>query len=138
MLVERKSVGNDQCMCPLRRLVVGLALAGNPAHASGPIDLPREFADCAGRYSAMLEHAWLMQLPEAEEYARLRAAFVSLLEASGGGTAGDGLHLRIDSKVAHARLLHLSSFGRDREIAGIARRRSEAHLSRCRRLVLGG
>lgn len=129
----------DEVMSGLKTLGLGaIALVAGAAQASTPVDLPREFATCAGRYSAMVEHAWLMQAAEAEDYARLRGAFVSLLEATDEGAGVSRLHRRVDAKAAHAQLLQVATFSTDPERASLAQQQSEAHLAACRRLVLGG
>ena len=51
-------------MCSLKTLasaaVCNLAALGAPAFAGQSLDLAREFANCTGRYSALMEHEWLM------------------------------------------------------------------------------
>ena len=64
------------------------------------------FATCTGRFSAELEHAWLMGNPETESIAHRRAQFEDLLYA----VATDGEHRnllnrRINAKQAHAQIL---------------------------------
>lgn len=130
---------NDQEMSGLKRLALAIsACAALPSHAMTPIDLPYEFATCAGRYSAMMEHAWLMRLPEAETYAKMRSAFISLLEATDDGPEKIRLGQRIDAKVAQANLLRTATFQSDADLARMAREQSDLSLAMCRRLVLGG
>ena len=120
---------------------VGIALftlIAGQVQAGTLIDLPREFATCAGRYSAMMEHAWLMHDPEADEYMRLRSSFVALLEATDTGPGEVSFHRRIDAKFAQAALLQTATFSQKPEVADQARHQIDAHLSFCRQLVLGG
>lgn len=114
--------------------VVATGVCATPATS----DLSRDFAGCVGRYSAMLEHAWLMQAPEAEEYERLRGAFLSLLDAVGNTSSPDALNHRIEAKVAQATLLQQASFGTDAARSEWAQERSEEFLASCRYLLLDG
>lgn len=114
---------------------VALATFSCPAVAAG--GLPHEFADCAGRYSAMLEHAWLMSEPAAD-YERTRDAFVALLEAVDAAPTATVLGRRIEAKAAQAELLRAATFGSDADQAEWARRRYEILLGLCRRLLLDG
>ena len=99
-------------MCALKTLAMTLVvLASSHGAARAMIDLPREFATCAGRYSAMMEHAWLMQAPEAAEYARLRAAFLALVDAVDDGPGGVTINRRVEAKAAQAELLRMATFG---------------------------
>ncbi len=112
-----------------------LTLSFLPARAM--TDLPQVFAECAGQFSATMEHAWLMQDPRADEFAADREAFLSLLEAA-GGEGGDALNRRIAAKAAQASLLQQAAFGTDSDAALWARRRAEGQLATCRLLLLGG
>lgn len=118
--------------------ITALALFAQPLHASMALDYPKEFASCAGRYSAMMEHAWLMESPRAGDYERMRETFITLLEAIDGGPGKVRLHRRVDAKFAQASLLHLATFSLEPEIAERAEEQVESHLAFCRGLVLGG
>ena len=123
----------------MKTLVVGCLASVLLAPAAGAaIDLPRAFAECAGRFSASMEHAWLMQDPGADRFERDRAAFVDLLDAVGGASGRQALAQRIDAKAAQARLLQEASFGTDSERAAWALRRADEQLATCRLLLLGG
>lgn len=116
-------------------LCLGLlvASAALPARAQPEIASDRAllFAACAGRYSATMEHAWLMGQDGAEARDR-RAVFVDLLEALQPQAVAQGLtgpallQARIAAKAAQARLLNLASFhtepGQQRRAHAAARR----------------
>ena len=118
--------------------ITALALFAQPLHASMALDYPKEFASCAGRYSAMMEHAWLMESPNAGDYERMRETFITLLEAVDDGPGKVRFHRRIDAKIAQASLLRLATFSLEPEIAERAGEQVETHLAFCRGLVLGG
>ena len=108
----------------------------SPAFAQG--DLAYTFAECAGRFSAEMEHAWLMNDPDADTFERDRASFVVLTTASMAPDQGrDVLGHRIEVKLAHAALLQQATFSpvpvRARAAGDTARR----HLTACRALLLG-
>lgn len=116
--------------------LIALVLSGLPAKAT--TDLPRTFADCAGRFSATLEHAWLMQDSRADEFASHRRTFLSLLEATGADTDGAMLNRRVAAKAAQAALLQQAAFGTASDASRWANDRAEAQLATCRLLLLGG
>lgn len=116
--------------------LVALTLSTLPARAM--TDLPNTFADCAGQFSATMEHAWLMQDPRAEEFDGHRQAFLSLLEAVGAEPDGAMLNRRIAAKAAQAALLQQAAFGTDSDASRWAGRRAEAQLATCKLLLLGG
>lgn len=123
----------------MKTLAVGyLALMLLASAAGAAVDLPRAFAECAGRFSASMEHAWLMQDPDAAAFERDRAAFAGLLDAVGAPQGQQVLALRIDAKAAQARLLQEARFGTDSDRAAWALRRAEEQLATCRLLLLGG
>lgn len=126
-------------MGALKRMSVGAvaaSLLAVPVRAGE--DLPRVFANCAGQYSAMMEHAWLMQDPRADEFAGRRASFLSLLEATADATDPLALSRRIEAKAAQASLLREAAFGTDADRAKWASHRAEAQLATCKLLLLGG
>ncbi len=114
-----------------------LSVWGTQSAALDP--LIRTFAGCAGRFSAEMEHAWLMSDARAEEHEAYRASFVSLLDAAVG--AGEGrsvLRSRVETKMAHAALLTLAEFSMDQDRSRTAQKTAVAHLSACKNLLLGG
>ncbi|MCB1333183.1 MAG: hypothetical protein KDK26_05910 [Roseivivax sp.] len=97
------------------------------------------FAVCTGRLSATMEHQWLMSDPKADETEAMRAYFVSLLTASmedSGMDPREVLNLRIEAKMAHARLLTRASFARDARDARTAQRMAAQYVAACRSLLL--
>ena len=104
-------------------------------------DLSVTFATCTGRFSAAMEHGWLMGTASDRLEAE-RAAMIHLLEAvTPAGLAPEAghalLHRRIEAKFAHARLLQRGTFGTDPAEGRQALRLAEIHLSFCRSLLLG-
>lgn len=102
-------------------------------------DLTREFAYCAGRYSAEMEHSWLIGDPSADEQAERRASFVALLEAIMPEESGPSvLDHRISAKVAHAALLARASFAEDTETRDQSRVRAARLIRSCDGFLLQG
>lgn len=97
------------------------------------------FASCAGRFSAEVEHAWLLNDPIAEDYGLLRSGFVSLLDATTTAENADlALNHRVNSKHAHAQLLQTATFDPDATKANAARQTAKHFLDQCNLLILGG
>ena len=100
-------------------------------------DIARTFAGCVGRLSAEMEHAWLVDGPEADRIAADRGEMLMLLEATQPmESARDYLAYRIDVKMAHAALLTQASFGQNPQSAENARRLALVYTSQCRDLLL--
>lgn len=120
-------------------LVAGaLTILGLMPVSSRDVDF-QTFAGCAARYSAEMEHAWLMSDPIADELQDRRSQFLALLEATIPADRGrDVLSYRIETKLAHASLLTLATFNSDARRAHSARIVAEHHLSTCSALLLGG
>ena len=99
----------------------------------------KSFAGCAGRFSAEMEHAWLLNDAKAQDYELRRGGFVSLLEATTTAENAEFvLSHRVNSKHAHARLLQTATFGSDETKASAARRTAKQYLDQCNLLILGG
>ena len=117
-------------------LLAFFALA-RPALASG--DLHIVFAGCVGRFSAEMEHAWLMGDGSADTYEGHRSAFISLMEATmPEGSGSRVLHQRLDHKMAHASLLTLATFGTDARRARAASLAAKSYRLECEQLLLRG
>lgn len=96
------------------------------------------FAECAGRFSAEMEHAWLLNDPAADMFEEDRAYFVTLTDASRAQDQGRLiLNHRIEVKLAHAALLQQASFGPQPDRAAAARYIADRHIVACRSLLLG-
>ncbi len=109
-------------------LAVGLSTSG-PAMAD---PLLREFAVCAGRFSALVEHQWMVDGPASEFSARQRDSLLSLVEAvMGPEEAGTAMAWRIDAKVSQRRLLDQGWFADD----PVAKVRSAQLLQACADLI---
>ena len=115
----------------LKTLLILLILLPLPVRA----DQDRMIADfvaCAGRYSAELEHAWLVDGAAAEGIARRRAHFIDLIAAAlPADSHRQALHLRILAKAAHGALLREALFSQDPARAGWALRRAESEIAHC-------
>lgn len=98
------------------------------------------FATCAGRYSAAMEHAWLMGGDDRPAIAA-RGLFDDLLDAIRPDVIGDGLsgpellHTRITAKFAQARLLQLAAFHTDPATRSGAKAAARRAVSLCETLV---
>ena len=123
-------------MSSLKAILILLVLLPLPARATGD-PLVSAFASCAGRFSAELEHAWLMQDARTDEIAHRRDAFIDLLNATVPDDRWQkALHLRIDAKVAHAQLLSAAAFSRDADRIRWAARRAKFEIDYCNGFLL--
>ncbi|WP_206540150.1 hypothetical protein [Tateyamaria sp. ANG-S1] len=96
------------------------------------------FAECAGRFSAEMEHAWLMNDLGASDHETDRASFSMLTSATMAPNEGrDILNHRIEVKLAHAALLQQASFGTTPQRAQSAQKVAKQHIAACRTLLLG-
>lgn len=99
--------------------------------------LYKTFATCAGRYSAELEHAWLMGAPDAAELEQRRQQFVGLIEAV---LLDDqqrlALNQRVLAKAAHRQLLTQATFSQDASLRTWALTRARSETAYCRGLLL--
>jgi hypothetical protein len=112
----------------LTALAVGF-VAGSPA-TSDP--LLRDFAVCAGRYSALVEHHWLVDGPASEASARTRDSLLALVEAVvAPAQQRTALNWRIEAKVAQRALLSQAYFAKD----AVAKKRSAQLLQGCADLI---
>lgn len=95
------------------------------------------FATCAGRFSAELEHAWLLGDARADEIDHRRALFIDLLDATvTEDRRRHALHLRINAKVAHAQLLTEATFSEDVDRSDWAVHRAQSEISYCTGFLL--
>jgi len=123
-------------MSSLKTVLVLLLVLPMPCRATED-PLVSSFAVCAGRFSAELEHAWLVSDARADEIAHRRAQFIDLLIATvPDDQRRHALHLRIDAKVAHAQLLTVARFSRDADRSQWAVRRAESEIEYCTGLLL--
>ncbi len=101
-----------------------------PAAAEDPLRL---IPDCAGRYSATVEHLWLVDGAAADRAALRRGQFLDLIAALPGDDRA-ALHRRVEAKAAQRALLDRGLFGPDPG----ATRRAMALLAVCDRLLASG
>ncbi|MCX7288748.1 MAG: hypothetical protein NTW20_14660 [Rhodobacterales bacterium] len=112
----------------LTALAVGFAGCG-PASAD---PLLREFAVCAGRFSALVEHQWLVDGPASDASAGTRDSLLALVEAvEEPGMDATVMGWRIEAKVAQKALLQRAHFAKDR----VADARAEELLQACAELI---
>lgn len=91
------------------------------------------FAQCAGRFSAEVEHDWLLG-GDGAAAARDRAWMVGLIDALLPVSDIPGrsvLAMRIEAKMAHAALLTRAEFSGNAR----ARRLAQRHVARCAALL---
>ncbi|WP_281995606.1 hypothetical protein [Ruegeria faecimaris] len=116
-------------------LVLLLILPKQSPAADDP--LMSSFAACAGRFSAELEHAWLMNDDRTDQIAHRRAQFIDLLNTTvPDDQRRHALHLRIDAKMAHAKLLSAARFSHDADRSKWAVRRARAEIDYCTGFLL--
>ncbi|WP_299041772.1 hypothetical protein [uncultured Tateyamaria sp.] len=118
--------------------VATVALLSTLTPALAHDDVAYTFAECAGRFSAEMEHAWLINDQRADMFAADRASFVVLTTASMRPDDGRAiLGHRIEVKLAHAALLQQATFATAPSRARAARDTALRHLAACRSLLLG-
>ncbi len=106
------------------------------------MDLSQQFASCLGRYSAELEHRFLLGEPAEQSIAR-RDLFKDLLFAvapNADNLEGNGariLSLRVEAKHAQKRLLHTATFNGNQRLARHAKARALREIQTCDMLALG-
>ena len=96
------------------------------------------FATCTGRYSAIMEHEWLMGR-DGTQARESRALFLSLLESVRDDAPLPGhrlLDLRLTAKHAFAALLRAADLGTDPVRARRARAVAHNQMGLCRALLL--
>jgi hypothetical protein len=94
--------------------------------------LLREFAVCAGRYSALVEHQWLVDGPASEVSAGTRDSLLALVEAvEGPGMAAIVMGWRVEAKAGQRALLQRAYLAQDVE----AGKRASELLQACAALV---
>ncbi|MEC7299627.1 hypothetical protein [Pseudooceanicola nitratireducens] len=124
----------------LRHLTLGLLLALPGATHAAPADLGDPvmiFAGCAGRFSAEMEHSWLIGRDETAVRGK-RLAMIDLVDAAlPPGRGPEVLARRIEAKFAQAMLLQRASFSRDAGTASRAQARARAALRQCEALLPG-
>lgn len=140
MLDRRILSLNAQDMSRTKRLLIAAMLLSPSALRAGPQDdLPWIFTACAGRYSAEIEHAWILGRSETTQYENQKQAFVTLAEAiTPDPGSPELLNHRIEAKYAQARLLTLATFQTDPKRARLAQRMASTHINACKMLLLGG
>jgi hypothetical protein len=111
----------------LKTLTLMLALAPCAVRADGP----EVFADCAGRYSATVEHLWMFDGQAADRAAVRRDAFADLLAAL--PDSPDTMARRVAAKAAQRHLWDRAAFSGDLRAQTLAR----DYLVACDSLLTG-
>ena len=134
-------------MSALRTIIVATAatLAATPGGALPltPSERALAFAACAGRYSAEVEHDWLLHPADIQATEAHRDGFLALLDAVAPDAVEDGMppHLlmatRIEEKAAQIALLHRATFHLDPLAADTARAAAERRIAACGAWLLG-
>lgn len=126
----------------LATLLLCLGSALPAAETVTPSDDSLMLAACRGRYTALLEHAWLMQ--HNVEAVRMRRDLFAAMQAALLHDAPERFRLerhllsfRIEQKRAAAHLLTTARFGTDDRRAHHALGRITQQLRQCDRLVIG-
>ncbi|MDF0598662.1 hypothetical protein [Psychromarinibacter halotolerans] len=115
-----------------------LLLSPLKARALDAADLTREFANCTGRYSAQMEHHWLVKAGDENPAERRRNSFAAMLDAVRPPDTGRTiLAWRIEAKAAQAALLLTATFGTDPARRAAAATHARDHIARCDQLMLG-
>ena len=112
-------------------------LVCTPGYATTGDSQLRTFANCAGRLTAQLEHAWLMHDDSAETIEDQRAQVVELLSAIMPQEAGrDVLNWRIDARAAQRALLQRATFTQDPSEAEWAGNLAQQYVADCTGFLL--
>jgi hypothetical protein len=112
----------------LTAMAVGFAGCG-PASAD---PLLREFAVCAGRFSALVEHQWMVDGPASDASAGTRDSLLALVAAvEEPGMTAKVMGWRIEAKVAQKALLTRAHFAGD----AVAKARAAELLQVCADLI---
>ncbi|MEP3846523.1 MAG: hypothetical protein ABJM43_14410 [Paracoccaceae bacterium] len=128
-------------MSVLRKLgfvsVIAMTISGFAAQARAA-DTLSLFAQCAGRFSAEMEFAWLIGDQDSETPKQLRSHFIDMIDAI--LAPGDGpnvLARRIEAKVAHTALLSRAQFSENPTEIRIAAQTAERDVAFCRAMLTG-
>ena len=96
------------------------------------------FATCTGRFSALIEHQWLLSDPASDQTDHLRRDMIDLMEAALPDTPDPRvMQWRLEAKVAAATLLQRADFGPTKAQQATARRQFDALIGGCRALLTG-
>ncbi|MEO9896087.1 MAG: hypothetical protein ABJD13_06065 [Paracoccaceae bacterium] len=117
--------------------VLAMTSAGvaSQARAADTLSL---FAQCAGRFSAEMEFAWLMGNQDSETPKRLRSHFVDMIDAVLMPDDGPNvLARRIEAKVAHTALLSRAQFSQNPTEMRVAAQTAERDVAFCRAMLTG-
>ena len=129
-------------MSGLKTITALLALSATHAAAlpNDPTEQAQMFAGCAGRYSAVAEHARMFDGLVSEEAEARRDVFLILLDAVLPDADSVAEHLplawRIDAKAAHAALLATAVLGAYPERSARADELAKTYIAHCDRLIL--
>jgi hypothetical protein len=112
----------------LTAMVLGFAGCGSAL--ADP--LLRDFAVCAGRLSALVEHQWMVDGPASDTSAGTRDSLLALVEAvQDPGMDATVMGWRVEAKAAQKALLARAHFAKD----GVAEKRATELLQACAALI---
>ena len=123
--------------------LLGAHIGAAPAWASGGTAY-QQFATCAGRLSAEIEHLWLLPGPDAQAHAgqiakrqAQRDAMVQLMQAlAPAAKPQSGMAARLNAKFAHKALLTRATFNPNTRDARLARTAAHRAVAGCTALLL--
>ncbi|MEM7521814.1 MAG: hypothetical protein AAF307_12350 [Pseudomonadota bacterium] len=108
-----------------------------PVSAFADQTLVDRIAGCAGRLSAEVEHAWLVQSDDIVLLERQRDSLRSILTALSQHTGADApLPMVIDAKFAHAGLLRATAFATNPKRRKMAKQQAWVARVACQHLLL--
>ena len=121
----------------LKTLCLGFSMTTLASIAEAENPLLRHVSECVGRFSAQMEHHWLVQDKSSDQIERQRAHLVDILETlTTSENATAVLSGRIDAKLAHASLLTRATFSDDPRTARWAGNRAAHHIQMCNDIAL--
>jgi len=128
--------GLQKTLCRMSLCLIGLVQAPPLAAQTLP-DPMTTLAACTGRLSAMMEFQWLVQDPTSDATRFRRDAMAELLAyVTPPGNAVQAMALRVEGKLAVARLLQRAHFGARGAGADWASKRAARLLADCAALMV--
>lgn len=119
--------------------LISLQLAASPAVASTTqfSDPTRQFATCAGRMFALLEHHWLISPEKADETQAVHAHFADLIDATmTPDRSSEILATRVEARISFRKMLEASRFNTKTDQQIWAQQRVDHLISECRSMLL--
>ena len=111
--------------------------AGQSARAAEAPDPYARLAICVGRFSALLEHQWLIGGADANATATARQTMLNLLDTAPMSDPVAQLARRIEAKQLLARVLQRADLATASREKFMARARADHEIGECTALILG-